>query len=69
MDMECTAQGSLPWLLMTVFFEFGFGHFIAHKAWVELLDAYNVSKGNLWLVVLVATFVSPWLAAQLQTVK
>ena len=57
----------LLWLLMTILFEFGFGHFIAHKSWAELLDAYNVSKGNLWVVVLVATFVSPWLAAQLRS--
>ncbi|MGQ0622687.1 MAG: hypothetical protein ACT4QA_22750 [Panacagrimonas sp.] len=56
----------LLWLFMTMLFEFGFGHFIAHKSWVELLDAYNVSKGNLWALVLVATFVSPWLAARLK---
>ncbi|MGQ0696687.1 MAG: hypothetical protein ACT4PZ_00455 [Panacagrimonas sp.] len=56
----------LLWLLMTVLFEFGFGHFIAHKSWAELLDAYNVSKGNLWTLVLVTTFISPWLAARLK---
>lgn len=36
----------LVWLVMTMLFEFGFGHFIARKSWAELLDAYNVSKGN-----------------------
>jgi hypothetical protein len=56
----------LLWLLMTVLFEFGFGHFIAHKSWAELLDAYNVSKGNLWVIVLVAIFVSPRFAALLR---
>ncbi|MGE5305823.1 MAG: hypothetical protein ACM3TN_21125 [Alphaproteobacteria bacterium] len=56
----------LVWLLMTVLFEFGFGHFIAHKSWPQLLQAYNVSQGNLWIVVLIATVVSPWLAARLK---
>jgi hypothetical protein len=51
---------------MTVLFEFGFGHFITHKSWAELLDAYDLSKGNLWVVVLVATFVSPWFASHLR---
>ena len=56
----------LMWLLMTLAFEFGFGHFIAHKSRAELLDAYNFSKGNLWVIVLLATFISPWLAAKLR---
>lgn len=53
------------WLVMTLLFEFGFGYFIAHKSWAELLDAYNLSKGNLWSLVLLATLVSPRLAARL----
>ena len=54
------------WLVLTILFEFGFGHFVAHKSWADLLDAYNIAKGNLWVVVLVATFLSPWLAAKLK---
>jgi hypothetical protein len=53
------------WLVMTVSFEFGFGHFIARKSWAELLDAYNISTGNLWSLVLLAILVSPRLAARL----
>ena len=54
------------WLVMTLMFEFGFGHFIAHKSWTELLDAYNIARGNLWSLVLLATVVSPRLAARLR---
>lgn len=53
------------WLVMTLLFEFGFGYFIAHKSWAEMLDAYNMSRGNLWSLVLLATLVSPRLAARL----
>ena len=56
----------LVWLLMTVLFEFGFGHCIARKSWAELLDAYNVAKGNPWVAVLIATFFSPRLSARLR---
>ena len=54
------------WLFMTMMFEFGFGHFIARKSWPELLDAYNVARGNLWIVVLLAVLLSPWLGAKLR---
>ena len=54
------------WLVLTVAFEFGFGRFVQHKSWPELLVAYTFEGGNLWLVVLVATFLSPWLAAKLR---
>ena len=54
------------WLVMTLIFEFGFGHFIAHQSWTGMLGAYDLSKGNLWSLVLLATLVSPWLAARLR---
>jgi len=54
----------LLWLVMTVLFEFGFGHWIAGKPWNELLAAYNISKGSLWVLVLLVTLISPYVAAR-----
>lgn len=54
----------LAWLLLTVAFEFGFGMLIQHKSLSELLDAYTFRDGNLWPLVLVTTFLSPWLSAK-----
>lgn len=56
----------LFWLLLTVVFEFGFGLYVQHQSWDELLDAYTFREGNIWPVVLVATFISPWLAARMR---
>lgn len=56
----------LFWLLFTVVFEFSFGRFAQHKTWAELLDAYTFKGGNIWPIVLVATFISPWLAARIR---
>ena len=52
------------WLAMTISFEFLFGHLVIGHSWAKLLEAYNVSTGNLWLLVLLVTAVSPYLAAR-----
>lgn len=54
----------LFWLLLTVVFEFSFGLFAQHKTWAELFDAYTFRGGNIWPIVLIITFISPWLAAK-----
>lgn len=56
----------LFWLLLTVSFEFSFGRLVQHKTWAELFDAYAFRGGNIWPLVLAATFVSPWLAAKIR---
>jgi hypothetical protein len=38
------------WLGMTILFEFLFGRIMAHKPWRELLQAYNILTGNLWIL-------------------
>jgi hypothetical protein len=56
----------LFWLLLTLVFEFSFGRFVQHKTWAELFDAYTFRGGNIWPMVLLATFFSPWLAARIR---
>jgi hypothetical protein len=40
------------WLVMTIVFEFGFGHYVDGDSWSELLANYNVAEGSLWILVL-----------------
>lgn len=54
----------LWWLALTLVFEFGFGRFVQNKEWPELFEMYTFKGGNIWPLVLVATLVSPWLAAK-----
>ena len=56
----------LFWLLLTLVFEFSFGRFVQHKTWTELFDAYAFRGGNIWPVVLLTTFLTPWIAARLR---
>lgn len=48
------------WVVMTVCFEFGFFHFVAGKPWSELLYAYNVFDGQVWVFLLIWVLVAPY---------
>ena len=56
----------IGWGLLTVTFEFGFGHFVSGKPWGQLLAAYDIRTGNLWLLVLGITVLAPWLTAKMR---
>jgi hypothetical protein len=40
------------WVVLTVLFEFGFGSAVEGLAWGEMLEPYDVTKGNIWILVL-----------------
>ena len=48
------------WGLLTLAFEFGFGHFVSGLAWSELIADYDIAAGRLWPLVLSATILAPW---------
>jgi uncharacterized membrane protein len=48
------------WLIMTVIFEFIFGHYVMGNSWQKLLHDYNILEGRLWIVVLFWTTISPF---------
>ena len=56
------------WVVLTLVFEFLFGHFVAGKSWREIFQVFNVRKGDLFVVVLIVTAISPWLAARVRGV-
>ncbi len=49
------------WLIMTILFEFIFGHFIMGNPWLRLLHGHNLFQGRLWLLVLIWTTVAPYI--------
>ncbi len=54
------------WLLLTLAFEIGFGHFVFGYSWERLASDYNLSKGGLLPVGLLVLFLSPLIAAKLR---
>lgn len=58
----------LQWVLMTLIFEFLLGHYVLEKSWSGILDIFNIMKGNLFIIVLVVSLLSPLLAAKIKKV-
>lgn len=55
------------WLGLTVAFEFGFGHLVAKLSWDELLEAYDVTAGRMWPLVLAWIGAGPAVVRALRT--
>ena len=53
------ARIGLMWGLLTLAFEFGFGHYVSGATWSELLADYDLRAGRLWPLVLLATVAAP----------
>ncbi|PLW79822.1 hypothetical protein C0585_05770 [Candidatus Woesearchaeota archaeon] len=51
----------IAWVLMTIIFEFIFGHYVAGHTWERLLMDYNVLKGRVWLIILIITAIAPYM--------
>jgi hypothetical protein len=48
------------WLIMTIVFEFVFGHYLMGHSWGKLSHDYNLLKGRVWSLVLIWTAVAPY---------
>ena len=49
----------LFWLVLTVAFEFLFGHFVMGYSWTTLFQDYNILAGRVWILVLVWITITP----------
>ena len=53
------------WLLMTIAFEFGFGHYVAGHSWSRLFADYNLLEGRVWSLFLAWIAVLPYVTWRL----
>ncbi|MBT8294525.1 MAG: hypothetical protein KJN70_14760, partial [Eudoraea sp.] len=56
----------LFWLVLTVVFEFLFGHYVAGHFWGRLLNDYNIFEGRVWIIVLIWITLAPYVIYKLQ---
>ena len=54
------------WVLMTLAFEFLFGHYVVGEPWERIIEVFYLHRGNLYLLALLATLLSPCLAAKIR---
>ena len=59
---EALSVGAI-WAGLSVLFEFGFGHYVEGDSWTDLLATYDVTAGNLWILIPL------WIAAGPATVR
>ena len=57
----------LWWVVLTVLFETCFG-LLTGNNFTTLIKAYDITTGNLWLLVVLFTGVAPWLAAKIRKI-
>lgn len=49
----------LIWVLLTMAFEFLAGHYLFGHSWEKLRADYNVARGRVWALVLLASLLAP----------
>ncbi len=54
------------WFILTIIFEFGFGHYIMNHPWEKLLADYNFFKGRLWILVLISELLAPIICGKIK---
>ncbi len=59
----------LMWLMLTILFEFGFGHFVMGTPWSKLLHDYNILEGRVWSLFLIWVTISPFVINKLSRTK
>ena len=47
------------WVALTVAFEFLAGHYVFGNSWERLIADYNVFRGRIWILVLLANLFAP----------
>ena len=53
------------WLILTLCFEFGAGRYTG-KSWSVILDDYDVTRGRIWALVPIITFLAPYWMGRLR---
>jgi hypothetical protein len=53
------------WVVVTIIFEFVFGHYVMGHPWHKLFADYNISNGRLWVLVLINNVTAPLISGKI----
>lgn len=59
-NTQQSLQIGASWLILTILFEFVFGHYVMGHSWAYLLADYNIFAGRFWSFVLLWTAIQPY---------
>ncbi|MBT8343816.1 MAG: hypothetical protein KJO45_03770 [Sulfurovum sp.] len=51
---------------MTLIFELVFGHYVLGRSWSSILKVFDIMKGDLFIIVLFVSLISPLLVAKIK---
>ncbi|MFI5237070.1 MAG: hypothetical protein ACHQLA_03955 [Ignavibacteriales bacterium] len=55
----------LFWVVLTIIFEFVFGHYVMGHSFKKLFADYNIFNGRLWVLVLMNNIVAPVISGKI----
>jgi len=55
------------WLVLTITFEFIFGHYVMGNPWSRLLHDYNLLEGRVWSLVLISIVILPYMIYKIRS--
>lgn len=64
-DQNQAIAVGLIWFVLTLSFEFLFGHYMAKHPWRRLLHDYNLLAGRVWVLIPIWIMVAPYLFCRL----
>ena len=53
------------WVVLTIIFEFVFGHYVVGHPWQKLFADYNIFNGRLWVLVLINNLAAPLISGKI----
>jgi phosphatidylserine synthase len=53
------------WVVITIIFEFIFGHYVMGHPWQKLFADYNLFNGRLWILVLINNLIAPLISRKI----
>ena len=59
----------IAWILMTIAFEFLFGHYVIGHNWQKLFFDYNIFVGRIWVLFLLVSGLTPLIVRRLANRK
>ena len=59
METKTLIAIGVTWVLMTITFEFLFGHYVAGHSWQKLFYDYNIFAGRIWALFLLVSGLTP----------
>lgn len=65
MDADGAVAVGLFWPLLTLSFEFLFGHYVTWHPWERLLQDYDFLAGRLWILVPIWITIAPCVCSRL----